>query len=60
MRSKRLSKKRAKSVLDYLIEAGISSDRLSSVGFGFTKPVYDQPKNEMEKEANRRVEILIK
>ena len=60
MRSKRLSKKRAKSVLDYLIDAGISSDRLSSVGFGFDKPVHDEPKNEMEKEANRRVEVLIK
>ncbi|MBT5438416.1 MAG: OmpA family protein [Flavobacteriales bacterium] len=59
MRSKRLSKKRAKSVLDYLIDAGISSDRLSSVGFGFDKPVHDEPKNEMEKEANRRVEVLI-
>lgn len=60
MRSKRLSKKRAKSVLGYLIEAGISSDRLSSMGFGFDKPVHEEPKNEMEKEANRRVEILIK
>lgn len=60
MQSKRLSKKRAKSVLDYLIDAGISSDRLSSVGFGFTQPVYEHPKNEMEKEANRRVEVLIK
>ena len=60
MRSKRLSKKRAKSVLDYLRDAGISSDRLSSVGFGFDKPVHDEPKNEMEKEANRRVEVLIK
>ena len=60
LKSKRLSKKRAKSILSYLINAGISSDRLSARGFGFTSPVYAKPKNEMEKEANRRVEILIK
>ena len=60
IKSKRLSKKRAKSVLVYLTNAGISSDRLGAVGFGFTKPVYAHPKNEMQKEANRRVEILIK
>ena len=59
MKSKRLSKKRAKSVLIYLINAGISKDRLSARGFGFTNPVYAHPKNEMEKEANRRVEVLI-
>ena len=60
MKSKRLSKKRAKSVLAYLFQAGIAKERLSAKGFGFTRPVYAQPKNEMEKEANRRVEILIK
>lgn len=58
--SKRLSKKRARAVVKFLIEAGISSKRLSSKGFGFTNPVYAFPENEMEKEANRRVEILIK
>ena len=60
MKSKRLSKKRAKSILVYLINAGISDDRLSARGFGFTNPVYKTPKSEMQKEANRRVEILIK
>jgi peptidoglycan-associated lipoprotein len=34
-----LSQKRAKSVVDYLISAGIASDRLSSVGNGEEKPV---------------------
>ena len=60
MKSKKLSKKRAKSILFYLVEAGVSQDRLSAKGYGFTKPVFDSPQNEMEKEANRRVEILIK
>ncbi len=37
--NKILSEKRAKSVLDYLIAAGIASDRLTSVGYGEEKPV---------------------
>jgi len=37
--NKILSEKRAKSVLNYLISAGISADRLSSVGNGEDKPV---------------------
>ena len=60
MKSKKLSKKRAKSILFYLVDAGVSQDRLSAKGYGFTKPVFGSPENEMEKEANRRVEILIK
>ncbi len=59
-RSKTLSKRRAKSILSYLEKAGVSSKRLSAKGFGFTKPVYENPETEMQKEANRRVEILIK
>ena len=58
--SKRLSKNRAKEIVRYLISAGISSKRLSAKGFGFLNPVYEFPVTEMEKEANRRVEILIK
>lgn len=58
--SKRLSKRRAQRILNYLVEAGISESRLSAVGFGNSKPVYKNPKNDEEKEANRRVEILIK
>ena len=58
--SKRLSKKRAKEIVNYLVLSGISPKRLSAKGFGFTDPVYEFPETEMEKEANRRVEILIK
>lgn len=58
--SKRLSKRRAKRILNYLVENGISESRLTAVGFGNSKPVYKNPKNDEEKEANRRVEILIK
>ena len=58
--SKRLSKRRAQRILKYLVDSGISASRLSAVGFGNSKPVFKNPKNEDEKEANRRVEILIK
>ncbi len=58
--SKRLSKRRAKRILKYLVDCGISENRLSAVGFGNSKPVFKNPKNDEEKEANRRVEILIK
>jgi len=34
-----LSEKRAQSVVDYLIQQGISPDRLSAKGYGFSQPV---------------------
>jgi peptidoglycan-associated lipoprotein len=37
--NKVLSEKRAKSVVDYLIAAGIAADRLTAVGNGKEKPV---------------------
>lgn len=45
-----LSENRAKSVMDYLISKGISADRLSSKGFGETKPatIKDADNNEIE------------
>jgi len=58
--SVRLSKKRAMRILDYLVESGIDPKRLTAIGFGNSKPVYPSPKDPMQKEANRRVEILIK
>lgn len=58
--SMKLSRKRAQKVVDYLIEGGISSERLTAIGFGNTIPIYKTPQTEEEKEANRRVEILIR
>ncbi len=51
-----LSKKRAASVLAYLQSAGISPDRLISVGYGETKP---KVKNisEPNRQINRRIEF---
>ena len=66
--NQQLSEDRAKAVMDFLISKGISADRLTSKGYGSTKPINtDQAIAAMtsnsEKEAahqqNRRVEYTI-
>lgn len=52
-----LSEQRAKTVMDKLIEMGISADRLTSKGFGESKPVSDNSTAE-GKANNRRVEFV--
>lgn len=54
----KLSTSRAKSVVDYLVLKGIVPTRLSSKGFGSTKPIADN-KTEMGKAKNRRTELLV-
>lgn len=55
-----LSAKRALTIKAFLLEKEILFNRLSYKAFGSTKPVYKIPeKNEAERLANRRVEILI-
>jgi outer membrane protein OmpA-like peptidoglycan-associated protein len=60
LNSLRLSKNRAKKVVEFLIDSGIEPRRLSAVGLGNSAPVFPNPQTEEEKEANRRVEIKIK
>lgn len=57
--AQRLSKKRAEKIMRYLIDNGVDSRRLSAVGFGNTKPIFTDPKDDNERESNRRVEIQI-
>lgn len=54
-----LSERRAKSVQNYLIAKGVSTQRITAIGFGKTMPVAsnDTPEG---REKNRRVEIEIK
>lgn len=55
-----LSTKRAKAIYNFLINNEIYPGRLSYKGFGSSQPIYSIPeKNEQERAANRRVEILI-
>lgn len=54
----KLSNTRARAVVNYLIERGINSQRLSAAGFGETKPVADN-KSEAGRAKNRRTELKI-
>ena len=55
-----LSTQRAKALYNFLLNQNISKDRLSYKGFGSSQPLYALPeKDEQERAANRRVEILI-
>lgn len=56
--NQKLSVQRAKAVVDYLINNGISSSRLSYVGFGFAKPIASNDTEEGRKQ-NRRSEFKI-
>lgn len=56
----KISEARAKRIMKYLIDNGIDKNRLDAVGYGNTKPVFEEPKLFAEEQANRRVEILIK
>tara|TARA_R110000868_G_scaffold31152_9_gene114348 strand:+ start:630 stop:2063 length:1434 start_codon:yes stop_codon:yes gene_type:complete len=53
-----LSENRAAAVKNYLIENGISTDRLKSTGFGETKPIATN-KTAKGKAENRRVEVSL-
>lgn len=56
--NQRLSEGRAASVRTYLIEAGIDAGRLSSQGFGESKPL-DKRENAEAWEKNRRVDFFV-
>ncbi len=53
-----LSKDRAAAVKDWLIGKGVSSDRLTSEGYGETRPVAPN-KTKADKAKNRRVEVKL-
>jgi outer membrane protein OmpA-like peptidoglycan-associated protein len=55
-----LSTKRANAVFQFLLDNGISLNRIFYRGFGSSTPIFPLPeKTEEERIANRRVEILI-
>ncbi|MDI1256894.1 MAG: OmpA family protein [Flavobacterium sp.] len=56
--NQKLSEDRAAAVKNYLIEKGIAASRLSSAGFGETKPI-DSNKTKAGKANNRRVEVKL-
>jgi len=52
----KLSESRAKAVMNYLVEKGIDSKRLSAKGFGLTLPIVGNDTKE-DRAKNRRVEL---
>jgi len=57
-RNQKLSEKRAKNVIEYLISKGVKSIRLSSTGYGKEYPIADNETKEGRTQ-NRRVEIRL-
>jgi outer membrane protein OmpA-like peptidoglycan-associated protein len=56
--NKQLSQKRALAVYTYLIQKGISKERLSPVGFGSEKSIATND-SETGRQQNRRIEFRI-
>jgi outer membrane protein OmpA-like peptidoglycan-associated protein len=53
-----LSENRARAVRDYLVQEGVSTNSVSSKGFGITLPVASND-NSSGRQQNRRVELLV-
>jgi outer membrane protein OmpA-like peptidoglycan-associated protein len=56
--NQKLSERRAESVKNALVGLGIQPQRISTIGYGFTKPIADN-KTEAGRLMNRRVELRI-
>ncbi len=56
--NQKLSESRAKAVKDYMLSKGIAIDRITSVGYGFDKPIADND-TPAGRAKNRRVEFTI-
>ena len=56
---RRASEKRAEAVVDYLVQHGITVDRLTTRGMGNKQMLYPDPQTEWQVSANRRVEIEV-
>jgi outer membrane protein OmpA-like peptidoglycan-associated protein len=56
--NKRLSERRAASVVKYLVDKGIAKERLESAGYGMERPLEDNATDE-GRAKNRRVEFKI-
>jgi len=57
LKNKKLSQKRAESVVAFLVDKGVAKENLKAVGYGSEKPV-DNNKTASGRSNNRRVEML--
>ncbi len=58
-RNMTLSKRRAQSVVDYLVGAGVTRERLEAVGYGETQPVAPNTTS-ANRAKNRRIEFIVR
>lgn len=58
-RNQKLSEKRATAVKEYLLSKAINVSRVTSKGFGETKPIVSNDDEKDGRELNRRVEFMI-
>ncbi|MEM9671777.1 MAG: OmpA family protein [Bacteroidota bacterium] len=54
-----LSQKRAQAIVDYLIEQGITTERLAARGYGEADPIASNDDEAEGRELNRRVELRV-
>ena len=54
----KLSQNRANATKDYIVSKGISKDRLKAIGYGETKPIYEN-NNETNRAKNRRTDFRL-
>ncbi len=59
LKMRSFSKKRARSIYEYLLNKGIASGRIDYKGYGNSQMIYKNPANNSQEEENRRVEIRI-
>ena len=58
-RNQRRSDRRARAVADFLVQNGVSARRLSTIGYGATRPIADNA-TEGGRAKNRRIEFNVK
>ncbi len=54
-----LSQRRARAVYEFLVSQGVAADRMTSAGFGMTRPVADNG-TAAGRQRNRRVDLVIR
>ncbi|RZK24271.1 MAG: hypothetical protein EOO56_02070 [Hymenobacter sp.] len=55
----KLSQQRAEAAVAYIVSKGISSSRITAKGYGETRPIVKNPKNEADYQRNRRTEFKV-
>ena len=57
--AQKLSEDRAMCLKKYLMDRGISGDRISTIGYNCTRMLFPQMRTDVERRMNRRVEIKV-